>query len=118
MAVAFQTDPANGDFVPRWSGTPIHDLAARFKREGTLIPLEDMLETTAFIPFDTDVKFPEAGSFVRFLLDAYGAEPVKELFRRIDANDSAASVAETFEAVYGRELAAIEDDWLRFLDDR
>jgi hypothetical protein len=46
-----------------------------------------------------------AGSFCRFLLDAFGAEKLRALYR----------LAGNFESVYGRDLASLEKDWQAFL---
>jgi tetratricopeptide (TPR) repeat protein len=45
------------------------------------------------------------GSFCRFLLDSYGAEKLRALYR--SAGD--------FQTVYGRDLPALEKDWRTFL---
>ena len=46
-----------------------------------------------------------AGSFCRFLLDNYGADPLRALYR--SAGD--------FTRVYGRDLGSLEADWRTFL---
>ena len=46
-----------------------------------------------------------AGSFCRFLLDEFGAEKLRTLYR--SAGD--------FERIYGRDLASLEKDWRAFL---
>jgi hypothetical protein len=46
-----------------------------------------------------------AGSFCRFLLDAFGAAKLRALYRS----------AGNFEFVYGRDLASLEKDWQAFL---
>jgi hypothetical protein len=46
-----------------------------------------------------------AGSFCRFLLDTFGAEKLRALYH--SAGD--------FAGVYGRDLAALEEDWRAFL---
>jgi len=46
-----------------------------------------------------------AGSFCRYLLDSFGAEKLRALYRS----------AGNFELVYGRELASLEKDWQAFL---
>ena len=46
-----------------------------------------------------------AGSFVRYLVDQYGIEKMKQVFRRGD-----------FQAVYDRDLATLDREWQSFLD--
>jgi hypothetical protein len=116
IAVALQTDPYRGDLVPRWSGEPLHEAAARLRATGQLVPIQTILETEAFAALGGDLRYIEAGSFVRFLWDQYGLDRLKRLFRRGDANDSKATVSRTFEDVYGRSISDVEHDWLAFLD--
>ena len=55
IAVAFQTDPYNGDYVPRHKGMPVHYWGKKYKDEGTLIPLDNpfysVLHTYSLIHF-------------------------------------------------------------------
>ena len=118
LAVAFQVDPVAGDFVPRWSGTPIHDLARQFRQQNRLIPLGALLATDDFRKADSNLTYPEAGSFIRYMLDVYGLEAIKRLFQRGNPADSADAVRQQFFAVYGRSIADVERDWWALLDRR
>jgi hypothetical protein len=118
FAVAHQVNPVTGDFVPKWSGTPLHDLAARFRREGRLLQLNQIAHSNGFRQFDDGVTYPEAGSFVRHLIDMRGLDSMKALFSRLSANDSADRVRQQVQAVYGNALEDLEAAWLGFLDGR
>lgn len=50
------------------------------------------------------VSYTTMGSFVRFLLDEYGAARLRQVYARAD-----------FEAVYGRPVRALAEEWERFL---
>src|SRR5262245_17858228 len=63
LAVAFQIDPGR-DLIPRWSGTPLHDLARQFRQQARLVPLAGVLETTSWRGQDPNVTYPESGSFM------------------------------------------------------
>jgi hypothetical protein len=116
IAVAFQTDPAANDFVARWSGEPVHDVARRFQSQGRLAPIASMLATSDFLRVPDDVRYPEAGSFVRYLLDTYGLELMKSFFRLSSAEDPSETVRENFEQIYGTTVDQASGDWLRFLE--
>jgi hypothetical protein len=118
FAVAHHVNPVSGDFVPKWSGTPIHDLAGQFRRQGRLLRLGQIAHTSGFRQFDDGVTYPEAGSFVRYLIDARGLDAMKSLFSRLVAGDSADRVRQQVQAVYGVTLDSLEADWLTFLDGR
>jgi hypothetical protein len=115
MAVAFQIDPGR-DLTPRWSGTPLHDLTRQFRQQGRFVPLAGMTETSSFRSHDSNVTYPESGSFMRWLVDEHGLDRVRALYGRVAGpNDSAANVRAAFAAVYGRSLDDLEQAWVTFL---
>lgn len=118
FAVAHQVNPMKGDFVAKWSGTPVHDLARQFRLEGRLLRLDQIAHSSGFRQFDDGVTYPEAGSFVRYLIDTRGLERMKAIFSRVRAGDSADRVRQHVQAVYGASLADLEAEWLAFLDRR
>lgn len=115
MAVAFQVDPGR-DLTPRWSGTPLHDLARQFRQQGRLVALAQLTETASWRSQDSNVAYPESGSFVRWLIDAHGLDRVRALYARAaGSNESAEGVRASFAAVYGLSLDELERAWLGFL---
>jgi hypothetical protein len=118
LAVAFQTDPAAGDLLPRWNRVPLDDHARAFKAQGRLIPIAELLTTPTFRRFDSNVTYPQAGSFVRFVLDSCGLSGVKRLFASGSPSDGAESVTAQFEAACGRTLQETEAAWLRKLEEK
>ena len=118
LAVAFQTNPVANDFVPRWSGTFVHDLARSFRTDGRLVPVDQILQTSQFRSQDLNVVYPEAGSFTRFLIDAYGLATFKNLYGQVTSNDVAATVAAKFASVYGKSVGELETEWWAVLAGR
>jgi hypothetical protein len=72
VAVAHQTNPAQNVLTPRWNGTDLHVLARQYDAAGRLPSLGSLLPTSEFFDFDTNVTYPCAGSFVRYLIDTRG----------------------------------------------
>jgi hypothetical protein len=118
LAVAFQVDPVAGVMTPRWSGVALHDHARQFRAQGRLIPLADLATTAGFRRFDANVTYPEAGSFMRFLLDTCGLDGVKRLFASGSPSDDGPGVAAQFASACGRSLADAEQGWLAMLETR
>jgi hypothetical protein len=118
MAVAFQMNAPGGDYSARWNGTPVHAAARQFRQQGRLVPIADLLETNSFRRFDSNVTYPQAGSFVRYLLDTYGLETWKRLYGLGGPADTAAAVREHFESIYGLTITAVEADWLAVIETR
>ncbi len=79
--MALQTDPYNNDYEAREkSGERVHDLVKRYKDGGVLIPIDNILDTSGFRSNDFTIVYPEAGSFVRYLIDTYGIGQLKSFF--------------------------------------
>jgi hypothetical protein len=116
LAVAFQTDPAAGRMEPRWSGVPLDTWARQFRASGRLLPIADLLTTAGFRQFDPDVTYPQAGSFMRYILATCGLDGVKRLFAAGATGDAADGVATTFEAACHRSIVDAEQGWLAALD--
>jgi hypothetical protein len=115
FAVAFQTDPVAGDLEPRWNRVPLHDHARRFRAQGTLIPLAELLTTSGFRRFDANITYPQAGSFVRHVLQVCGFDGVRRIFAAGATGDGAPAVMAQFEAACGRSIADMEAAWLAML---
>jgi hypothetical protein len=116
FAVAHQMNPASNDLVAKWSGTPVHDLARQFRSAGRLVSLDTIVETAGFRTVDPNVSYPESGSFMRFLIDSYGLEPVKRLFAAGTPTDSRDVSGRAFSSIFGMTLADAERAWWAFLD--
>jgi hypothetical protein len=94
------------------SGQPVNDWVALFRQQGTLIPLERVLETFSFhwsldgSPEDTRTwqTYIEAGSLVRWIVESRG----REAFWRFYQTRSAL-------VALGAPVAEIEREWLQHL---
>ena len=119
LAVAYQVDPIRGDMTPRWNNRHVHDVTIGWRRQGRLPRLEQMLTVEQFRATDSQIAYPAAGSFVRFLLDAHGGvAPIKSLFGLSSQSDAPAATRRNVETVYGQSLEALEEEWHTMLDAR
>ncbi|MBI4912169.1 MAG: hypothetical protein HY823_05485 [Acidobacteria bacterium] len=116
IAVAHSVDLAKGWGEPQWKGEPVHAIAARFRRQGTLPPLGGLVESIAFSQYDANTTYPLAGSFVRFLIDTRGLAPLKTYFRSSTFMDSGATTRLGFQQAFGIPLDQAWNEWLAFLD--
>lgn len=110
IAVAHSTDPATGDFTPRWNRTSVHLLARR-----TAFTLDDLLTSADFFSQDEDLTYPTAGSFVRWLLDTRGVSPMRAFFGQSTFDATADDTRAKFAAAYGFSLDSAWDEWRRWL---
>lgn len=118
LAVAFQVDPVGGRTEPWWNGLSVHLRAGGFLEGGTLVPLTDFLTTEDFRSHDSNTSYPQAGSFVDFLIDRHGLDRYLQLYRRGDVGDSEGRIRSDFQDVYGLGVEQAEAAWHAFLRDR
>ena len=117
IAVAFQTNPAAGDFESVFNGQEVHSACAQYLQAGTLVvPLDRVVTTTTFRAVSDDVmSYREAGSFVRFAIDRYGIERVLQFFHLSSRTDSLTVIQERFLTALGVSLEAAESEWTAML---
>ena len=120
IAVAFQTNPATGDFESTFNGQPVHQACREYLQLGTLaLPLDRAVPTNDFRAISDQVlSYREAGSFMRFLLDTYGIERVREFFRISSRDDNLQTIRQRFANAVGVSLTEAEAAWTTMLRDR
>jgi hypothetical protein len=91
---------------------PIDAWAAVTAASDNYIPLTD-LRAGPFYSFQHEISYLEAASFVKFLIERYGLDKLKELYRLTTgevANDEA-----VVDRLYGQGYAQLEAEWLEYL---
>jgi hypothetical protein len=119
LAVAFQTNPLENDFESRFNGQQVHDATADYRKLNLVPPLDQIVDTKGFRGItDSTRSYRIAGSFVRFLLDRYGLDRVREFFRISSASDSPNVIRQRLETAFGQTLDVTEAQWLASLPAR
>jgi hypothetical protein len=118
VAVAHQADPARGLLFPRWNGTDVHLLARDYDAAGRLPALSSLLRSNGFFDHDTNITYPCAGSFVRYLIDTRGLENFKSYLRDATFDDAASTTEARFQAAYGQALSLVWNEWRVWLSSR
>ena len=123
FTVAHEFDPHNNDWVARRNrGTlsePYIDMVRRWRAEGTLYDLEPLLSSEVYASTsqtDGGRAYRQAGMFVAFLIERYGLEKMKDVFRQMNRNDSIDTVRSKFGAIFGTSPSDAERNWHAYLD--
>ncbi|MEW6307355.1 MAG: hypothetical protein AB1705_28205 [Verrucomicrobiota bacterium] len=86
----------------------MHELARRLRDSGRLVPLKQLTAGfDSWVALSTEISYPEAGSFVKFLYERHGREKLKELWQAPQPD---------IQRIYGKNLAELETEWLAILD--
>jgi len=88
-----------------WGNRLIHHYAAAMRKFGAAPDISQLMFLTGFATHSSPVSYVLAGSFCRFLIDTYGIQKMRQLYRTVD-----------YTALYGRPLKALINDWQQFLD--
>jgi len=93
-----------------WPASPLtpHETVKALRQAGIAPRLARVLGL-GFFGLNAGQAYTTAGSFCRYLLDTYGAAKLGAVYH-------VAGAPESWRAVYGKDLAALERDWLAFLD--
>lgn len=85
----------------RWRGQDVHAYASCLALDERLYPMEEMIPRPRS-GLDPYVAYPQAGSFVRYLIERYGKDRAREIY---PAGASAA------QRVYGRSIEGLAEEW-------
>jgi hypothetical protein len=94
-----------------------YERARQLRQEGRWIPLAELLTYTEIgsTRSQPGVAYPEAGAFVKFLVDTYGKEKFLAAFKELRASDDASvrqQNVSALERICGKPLADLDRQWL------
>lgn len=105
--------PLDGD--PLWNGSPLREQVRSLWDSGRVPELDALIENGSFQQLDPGLSYPVAGSFVRYLIDALGPDPLISLIARCPRNATASMVRAVFRDEFGEELDTFWAEWLSWL---
>jgi len=98
-----------------WNGKHVDQWVKEYLNEGKLIPIKDLLSFPEIgsIESKPSIAYPEAGSFVKHLIDSYGIEKFRQVLHKIQkGKDKLQDNKRLLNEIIGKELSEIERDWL------
>lgn len=91
----------------RWLGVDVDAYTKCLSTAGRLLPLSAIVPGLRNPDERTSrIAYPEAGSFVRFLIERYGRDKMARMY---------SSGASAIQAIYGRSLVELEEEWRRHI---
>jgi hypothetical protein len=97
-------------------GKTVDRTTQEYLRDGKLINLEELIKFTEIGSEESKwrISYPEAASFVKYLLETYGIEKFREAYQQTKSSDGANDVKKNVEIlmrIYGKPLSQIESEW-------
>jgi hypothetical protein len=87
-----------------WGNRTLHQYAAAMKKFDRIPDIRRLMSFSGFAAQNSAVSYVAAGSFCRYLIDAYGMPRVLAVYRSGD-----------YRGVYSRSLSELIEEWNRFL---
>lgn len=98
-----------------WYDRDVDDFTKMVIRTSGMTPLRQLADSKTFASLPIGVAYPQAGSFVRYLVRNYGMESLKKVYVASGQQESYADVSKRFEQVYPKSLEDLERDWWDYL---
>jgi len=101
-------------------GKKVDEAVLEHRNEGKFIPLDKLFAFSDIGPEESQptISYPEAASFVKFLIAMYQLEKFREAYKSLENTDAAATIhknQQTFREIYGKLPSELEPEWLNSL---
>jgi hypothetical protein len=101
-------------------GKRVDEAVAAHRSEGKFIPLDKLFTFTDIGSEESQpsISYPEAASFVKFLIAKHGLEKFRQAYKSLENSDDALVIRknqQTFREIYGKLPSEIEPEWLTSL---
>lgn len=92
-----------------------HEETRRRLAQGEVPPLDAMLPIDVGSDALTPVAYPAAGSFVGYLIDAYGLDALREVYRLEGRSAEEKAAVDTWTTALGKALPVVDREWREWL---
>lgn len=99
----------------RWYGKDIDIWARKYLKENKLYSLKFLLENKNWNKVNDMITYPQVGSFVRFLINTYGIEKFKKIYKRTSRQKILKENVKIVEIIYSKSTEYLEKNWRKYL---
>jgi hypothetical protein len=101
-------------------GKKVDEAVVAHRSEGKFIPLDKLFAFSDIGPEESQptISYPEAASFVKFLIARYQLEKFRQAYKSLKNSDDEATIhknQQTFREIYGKLPSELEPEWLTSL---
>jgi len=96
-----------------WKGKSLRFWVKQFKKEKTTCTFKNLI--ISFVKIPQSISYPLSGAIVKFLINEFGIEKFKDLYREINSGMSYKTIQEIFQKITGISLGEAEERfWKNF----
>lgn len=94
-------------------GKDIDILSKRFLKKNKLYSLKWLLDNKNWDKVREEIVYPQAGSFVRYLISTYGIKKFKKVYKALSRNKTFRENIRIIERTYSKPIKELEREWLK-----
>jgi hypothetical protein len=95
----------------KWQGKDLDFWAKKYLDENKLYSIKFLVDNKNWDNVDDLIVYPQAGSFVRFLIESYGIKKFKDVYQRLSRLNSYEDNLDIIRKRYFKELDKLEKEW-------
>lgn len=96
-------------------GKDIDVLSKRLMKKNKLYSLKWLLNNKNWDKVKEKIVYPQAGSFVRYLINTYGLEKFKKVYKKLSRNKKVQDNIKIIENTYLKSVKELEANWKKYL---
>jgi hypothetical protein len=96
-------------------GEDLHHIAKSLSDENRFYSLEWLCDNKNWENVEPVIIYPQAGSFAKFLIEYYGKDKFKEVYRNTSRNADLADNLSAIVKVYQRDIKQLEKEWINLI---
>ena len=95
----------------KWRNKDIDFWVKKYLNEDKLYPVKFLADNKNWDNVDNLIAYPQAGSFVRFLIESYGIRKFKDAYQKLSRLNSYEDNLDIIRKVYSKRLDELEKEW-------
>ncbi len=88
----------------KWAGKELDKLCFELDQNDKLIPINDLLKNRKFSYFDSQIKYPQSGSLIKYLITTYGWDKFFQFWKKT-----------RLQKIYNISPYELENNWLNHI---
>lgn len=96
-------------------GRDIDVISKELLGQNKLYPVRDLVDNENWQKIKPEIIYPEAGSFIRFLINTYGWNKFKKVYRKLSRLNNFENNLKIIKNGFGKTIGEIEKEWKDYL---
>ncbi len=92
-------------------GKDIDIISKELLKQNKLYSIKDLVDNKNWEKVEPEIIYPEAGSFVRFLINNYGLDEFKEIYHKLSRLNDFQENLKIIKDGFGKSIKELEKDW-------